>query len=422
MKILHVNTSETGGAAKAVIRLQEALLQSDITSKMLVLYKYHPERKHIYSFQSNDSSIQSKLKSSLQYRWDNFKKTQSLRNKNRDYELFSFPNTIYDLTNHPLVQEADIIHLHWVAGFLDYPTFFRKINKPLVWTLHDLNPFNGGFHYKRDYLENQIDFYKIDRDIRKIKQNALLKFEDLTVVNLSNWIYKLSTGSEILGRFKHKFIPNGLNLNVFKKINQISARRILNLPRDKKIILFIADSIDNKRKGFQYLSKALNHIPADDTLLVLVGNGNANASPIPTQILNFITDDRLLATVYSAADLCVIPSLEDNLPNTVLESMACETPVVGFKVGGIPDMIKPNKTGLLAKAFDEKDLAAKIKYLLNDDEYRLILGKNARSLAEKEYNIHNQSKKYIELYQDILKTRNTGKTIFNNNLTEYWYT
>ncbi|MDX2304268.1 MAG: glycosyltransferase [Microscillaceae bacterium] len=422
MKILHVNTSEAGGAAKAVIRLQEALIQSNVDSKMLVLYKYHSNKEHIYSFQNNRLSLFQKLKYSLHYRWDNFFKSQKLRHKNRNYERFSFPNTIYDLTSHPLVQEADIIHLHWVAGFLDYHTFFKKINKPLVWTLHDLNPFNGGFHYKRDYLENQIDFYKLDRDIRKIKQNALLKLENLTVVNLSSWIYKLSTGSDILGRFKHKFIPNGLDMEVFKKINRQSARRILNLPENKKIILFIADAINNKRKGFQYLSHALSLMPHEDLLLVVVGQGSTDSSPIPTQVLNFITDDHLLATVYSAADICVIPSIEDNLPNTVLESMACETPVIGFQVGGIPDMIKPNKTGLLAKAFDEKDLAAKIKYLLEDEEFRRILGKNARLLAETEYNIHIQSAKYIELYEEILKTSPTKPTIFNKHLTDYWYT
>ncbi|MEO1653809.1 MAG: glycosyltransferase, partial [Bacteroidota bacterium] len=225
----------------------------------------------------------------------------------------------------------------------------------------------------------------------------------IEVVNLSSWHYRMSSTSNILGRFHHQIIPNGINLGIFKKIDKLAARRIFNLPPNKQIILFVADNIENKKKGFDYLLQALERFDPERYLLVVVGSGKPVSASLPTRCLNFIGDDRLLAAAYSAADVYVIPTLEDNLPNTVLEAMGCETPVVGFNVGGLPDMIKPNKTGLLARMGDAQDLSLKIQCLLEDEEFRLLLGKNARSVAEKEYNIQIQTRKYIQLYEEVLK-------------------
>lgn len=403
MNILHINTFETGGAAKAVLRLHEGLMHHNANSNVLVLHAYGDPKDSVRSFLDSEKSLLQKIKYSLFYRWDQFLKQRVLASKVADYEVFSFPDTIYDLSRHPLVQEADIIHLHWVGGFLDYRSFFKKVDKPIVWTLHDCNPFQGGFHYLRDYLDHQSSFYKLDRQIRKCKKESLLHYDNLEVVNLSSWNYRISSGSGILGHFRHQIIPNGINLDVFKKIDKSAARRIFNLPQDKNIILFVADHIDNKRKGFAYLLEAIKGIDAEENLLVVVGNGKLSAEIIPTRFLNFIGDDRLLAAAYSAADVYVIPTLEDNLPNTVLEAMACETPVIGFDVGGLPDMVLPNKTGLLARPRDAQDLSQKIRYLLDDKEFRDLLGKNARSVAEKEYNIQIQTQKYIQLYEEVLK-------------------
>ncbi|NJO00627.1 MAG: glycosyltransferase [Bacteroidia bacterium] len=195
----------------------------------------------------------------------------------------------------------------------------------------------------RAIFKNEASFAQLEAKLRRIKEKSLAQAHNLSIISPSQWLHQHASRSRILKRFPHHCFPHGLDLQTFKPLDKQISRQILNLPSDKKVILFIADSVHNERKGFAYLMAALRLIPHDDLLLAIVGNGQPNQSPLAVQKLHFITDDRLLAAAYSAADLCVVPSLEDNLPNTVLEAMACETPVLGFAVGGIPEMIRPTK-------------------------------------------------------------------------------
>lgn len=419
MKIIHVNTSAAGGAAKAAIRLREGLGQANLSAQMLVLYREDHPDKHIHSFYPAVQPLYKKAFQALRYRSDALIKTHRSPAPNQPYEAFSFPDTIYDLSRHPLVKEADIVHLHWVGNFLDYTSFFKRINKPVVWTLHDLNPFSGGFHYEQDFRNNHLNFFRLHQKNLAVKRQSLRQFKNLTVVSPSRWMFQQASNSAVLGRFRQVHIPNGINLDIFKKINQTAARTLLDIPLDKKVLLFIADSVHNKRKGFQLLLETLGLIHDKDLLLVIVGKGEVGNTSIPVKKINFILDDRLLAAIYSAADLCVVPSLEDNLPNTILESMACETPVLGFDTGGIPDIVRPYKTGLLAKTKQVKDLAKKITYLLDDEEIRGFLGENARRVVQQEYNIVKQTQQYAALYHHILGKSFSPKT-FNEELTKVW--
>jgi glycosyltransferase involved in cell wall biosynthesis len=417
MKILHINTFDNGGAAKAVWRLHEALLNESIDSKILVLYQENHPRENVFNFCETQQSFWQKTKLSLNYRWDAYQKQQLVLNKSKDYEIFSFPQTIYDLAQHPLVQEADVIHLHWVAGFLDYPSFFRRIDKPVVWTLHDMNPFSGGFHYSQDLANNLKDYQQLDQQFQQTKIQALKNIQNLHITTPSKWLFEQSSHSQALGNFPHHWIPASLNLEVFKKSDKKFARRVLNLPLNQPIVLFIADSNQNKRKGFVYLKEALSAIKYRQFGLAIAGKGKVERMPFRTHKLDFIFDDRLLSTAYSAADICVVPSLEDNLPNTVLEAMACGTPVIASNVGGIPDMVRHQQTGLLFEPKNVKDLADKIAYLLMEEELRLLYGSNARHIIEQEYNQPLQAKRFIQLYKNIISSQSINQSKFNTVLT-----
>lgn len=406
MKILHINTTDGGGAAKALTRLHEGLIAKNIQSKVLTLYHQTDSyKKQIYPFLNGHHSLLDKAKYSILYRFDSIKKKQLLQNTQKNYEVFSFPFTAYDLHKHPLVKEADILHLHWVGGFLDYKTFFEKINKPVIWTLHDLNPFSGGFHYEEDSLNNREDFSKIENQYLVLKKKAISSTKNLHIVCLSQWIQKMSKNSNVFNELPHHLIPNGLNLQTFRPQNENRDKicKKFNLPLDKKIILFVADNIHNQRKGFAYLKQALEYLKNKDFVCLLVGKSDNKQEEVPFLHLDFIKNEEMLAEIYASADVYVIPSLEDNLPNTVLESLACGTPVVGFEVGGIPDMVRNEQNGFLAELKNSKDFARKIQQILENDELRMQMSQNARKIAEEEYSLELQTKRYIELYQSIRK-------------------
>ena len=399
MRILHINTSDHGGAGKAVVRLMNGLLKNQLKNDLLVLYKYqnHP---NIHKFTPNINSTFKRLKFSLKYRLQQYKQRRALSGKNYNLEIFSFPESLYDLQQHPLFQQADIIHLHWVAGFLDYPSFFKKVKKPVVWTLHDSNPFIGGFHYQS--FENNEEYLPLTDLVKNQKRQGLDGFENLHIVTLSRWLYNASSRSKLFAKYKHSLIPNGLDTQLFKPYSQKEARTLLGLPYDKKIILFVAESIDNEMKGLPFLLEALQKIKTEDFLLTTLGAGTINSSSFPHKSLGVIDDPETIAKVYSAADIFVIPALEDNLPNTALESLACGTPVVGFKDGGIPDMIRHGENGLLAEPKNCDDLADKISQMLQDPILIKKMGRKAREIALNEYDAAIQANNYIQLYQQIL--------------------
>jgi len=409
MNILHINTTDSGGAAKAMIRLHEGLLQKNISSKVLTLYHQSASyQKKVFPFHNGHHSFIDKARYSLLYRMDHFKKKQALKNKLTNYEVFSFPFSIYDLHKHPLVKEADLIHLHWVGGFLDYETFFKQIDKPIVWTLHDLNPFSGGFHYANDSANHQDEFADLEEEYLKIKKNALKACKNLNIVCLSQWIKATSEKSDIFKSFPHHLIANGLDLEVFKPRPKTALRQKYNLPLDKNILLFVADNIHNKRKGFQHLQEALKHLDRKDFVCVLVGNDEKPLEEEYFLPLHFISEETELAEVYAAADICIVPSLEDNLPNTVLEAMASGLPVVGFEVGGIPDMIQPSKNGSLVPLADSISLAQKIEEILDNPTLQQNFGEQAREIASQNYSIQRQATQYLSLYEDILNAKNSN--------------
>jgi glycosyltransferase involved in cell wall biosynthesis len=315
--------------------------------------------------------------------------------------------------------DTDVVNLHWVAGFVDFQALFRALpaRRKLVWTLHDMAPFTGGCHYNgtcNRYRSGcsgcpQLGAGRADdlaaRAFRR-KQQVLASFDPagLRIVAPSRWLADQARGSALFGRFPVDVIPNGLDLEVFRPRDRDFARSVLGIAGSAKVILFVADNMKSHRKGMDLLLRALGGMrQRDNVLLLTVGFGQPRyRTPLPLKHLGGITLDGVMSLAYSAADLFVIPSRQDNLPNTVIESLACGTPVVGFRIGGIPDMVRDGETGLLAEPEDAESLARAIEQLLDDEPLRLSMRAACRQIAERDYDLQLQARRYRDLYRACL--------------------
>ena len=395
MNVLLINTYNYGGAAQACMRLHRGLLKQGISSRLLTLTG-STEIPEVYSFRSIFKSRSQRVIQKLREYHFNAQKQRQLSGLPKGFEPFQLSKAPFELTEHPLLKWADVINLHWVAHFLDYPTFFKKVNQPIVWTLHDMLPFTGGYHYEKGFPFESYS-HLIRREVQTKK--AALKNTDLSIIALNDWLCNLSKKSELFGKYPHHIIPNGLDTTVFKIQNKRFSKRIFNIPNHKRCLLFVADSVTNKRKGFNLLMEAINQMDHNNIHLAIIG-GNTNQFNHLENVtaIGKIKDERLMALAYNAADLFIIPSIEDNLPNTVMESLACGTPVVGFNIGGIPQMVKPDFNGLLAEDTTIGDLKITIEKALNT----VFQNQKIEADAHSRFDDSVQAKAYIDLFSSIL--------------------
>lgn len=422
MKILLINTYDKWGAANSCLRLHKGLLTIGINSHVLLRYKDKniPFTEVFKSRKVKKSKLQ-KLKFKFRTILKEFKlikvpspseKELFLRNRSKKLESFSFPDSKLDITTSKLYQDADVINLHWVANFLDYPSFFHKNEKPVVWTLHDMNPFSGGEHYLENYLGIDEFGFPIKRNLSEeeiniaernidTKKQALAKVNNLTIVAPSEWLANEARKSEVFKGYPVYCIPYGLDSEIYKPRDKDYSRALLNIPKEKKVILFVADSIDNNRKGFIFLKRAFKQLSNPDLILCAIGKKSNEYETLGNIIeLGTIYDERLMSAAYSAADVFIIPSIMDNLPNTVLESLMCGTPVIGFPVGGITEMIENEVNGLLTEDISVNSLVKTItKFLNTSDNFNSV---KIRSAALNKYDKKVQSQKYIDLFTSIL--------------------
>lgn len=306
---------------------------------------------------------------------------------------------------------------------VNYGKFFPSVKgKSIVWTLHDMNPFTGGCHYSADcerYQSGcgacpQLGSTKkgdLSRQIFERKKRAYSKHKP-SIVTPSKWMAERANQSLLFSEYNVVAIPNGASIQIFAVRDKSKSREALSLPQDKTLILFGAADLSDERKGMKYLVEALKQLASEDALgncaLVVFGKPSENflnEVGVPFYSLGQIDDEVTLSEIYSAADIFVIPSAEDNFPNTILESFACGTPAVGFDVGGIPELIRPNETGLLADKGDVRQLSERIEWMINHPEERETMGDSARKLIEKECSPEVQSGRYLSLYESILKNK-----------------
>lgn len=310
---------------------------------------------------------------------------------------------------------AKLVHLHWAGAGLFGINELERVTSPIVWTLHDAWAFTGGCHYTRDCERfkqqcgqcPQLGSRREDDYSRRLMRRKTRVFEQLniTVVTPSRWQAEMARQSSLFAGRRIEVIPNGLDTEIFKPIDRPVARERFGIQRDRPVVLFGAQSMTDPRKGWDLLCDALRGFEMECTLLVF-GEGNVRIDQVPdvtVRQLGNITEDALLALAYSAADVFVCPSREDNLPNTVAEAMACGTPCAAFSVNGLPDMIDHRTNGWLARPFNSHELAEGIRWLVEypqPDQLRQA----ARAKALSEYSTKVMGQRYLALYEDVWRT------------------
>mgnify|MGYP000056782503 CR=1 FL=1 len=417
MKILHVNTNDIeGGAARAANRLHKGLLQKNIYSRMVVNNKKTDD----FTVITLNTNKLERIKTKIRLFLDEKLKSIYFKRLKVTWSCNLFCNK--SLVNFINKSNFDIVHFHWINASMLSIKDIKKINKPIVWTMHDMWPFTGGCHYsdncvlykedcnKCKQLSNKKDTF-LSGYILKEKYSSYKK-KSIVYVTPSEWLEKCSKESFLLKNSNIKVIPNGIDLKIFKKLDKNFCKKILNLDLSKKYILFGAmTSTSDKRKGYDLLKRALSFFKEkfylkdkDIVLLVFGANKPQNNENLPFDInyLGQISDDITLNIIYNSADVFIAPSREDNLPNTIVEALSCGVPCVAFNVGGMIDLIEHKNNGYLAEPFNIEDLAEGINFVLEDENRWNNLSENALNKAQKDYNINDISDKYIDLYKKIL--------------------
>ncbi|MBD1906029.1 MULTISPECIES: glycosyltransferase family 4 protein [Cyanophyceae] len=409
MKVLNLNPSDpfySSGGAVAMYSLHLGLRKAEIDSKILCKLK-KIESSHIQQIPRNK---RIKIVEFL------IKQVTSRSGLNDINAVNTF-----NIKKTNAYQEADIFHIHGMHrgySYLALPSLTE--HKPTVFTLHDMWSFTGHCSYSYDCDRWKIGCGKcpypkthpaVERDNTHLEwklKDWVYSRSNMTIITPSSWMTKLAKES-LLQRFPIHHIPNGIDTEIYQPLDSQMCRSVLGVPSGKKALMFVAASLQERRKGGDLLTQALKSLPESvktQIVLLLIGNGGealAEAVDIPTLNFGFVTDKRLKTICYSAADLFIFPSREDNLPLVLQESMACGTPMVSFKIGGIPDLVRPGITGYLAEAENVEDFRNGIVQLLDDDSLRQEMSQQCRAIAEKEYSSELQIQRHIELYRQLLQ-------------------
>lgn len=413
MKIQLLNSADIeGGAARAALRLLEGLRHQGVEGRLLVQRKFGdlPEV----------SGPEGALGKALGFARPTLEQALLGVSPARINGPFA-PAFLPDrLAGKVAACRPDIVHLHWVAIMMRLETL-RRFRVPLVWTLHDSWPFTGGCFIPLDcgrYREScgscPVLGSSRDGDLsRRVwrRKRDSWRGLDLTLVAPSRWMAACARASSLFREARIEVIPNAIDPGRYRPIARETARDLLSLPRDRKLILFGAKSATRDRnKGFHLLARALGtlagQLPGESAELVLFGASRPEKPEdlgFRTHYLGAQHDDISLALLYSAADLFVLPSLQENLPYTVMEALACGTPCVAFDQGGVADLIEHRRNGYLARAFDPADLARGIAWVLESPERAGELSVQARLKVEREFGAELVARRHIELYRDILR-------------------
>ena len=421
MKVTLINTSDAGGgAAAACLRLLKALQTQKVDAKLLVQHKKTKET----AVEPVVTGIFSSLKANFSFLYERIgfiffhERDKSVR------FAFSQASIGTSIKNEQLVKDADILHLHWInSGFLSAADIKQLIDtgKPIVWTLHDMWAFTGGCHYSgacNHYINQCGDCYFLrDEEPNDISYKGWLRkaamyknAKNITFVACSEWLAGVAKNSELLEGFNITSIPNPIDTDVYSPKDKLEMREAWGINPFAKVILFGAANINDRRKGLSYLVEALEHLTVhcpDKGLVEVVifgKNKGFDVHQLPFKVSQFstITSQQELSELYSVADVFVLPSVQDNLPNTVMESLSCGTPVVAFKTGGLPEMIDHMKNGYLAEFQSAADLAKGIfEMLYAEDKDELAL--NARNKVLTDYNNEKVAKQYMDIYRSMLK-------------------
>ncbi|TLX75648.1 glycosyltransferase [Labilibacter sediminis] len=412
MKVIQLCGKDFFGAGRAAYRLHQGLQKAGVESVMWVGAK-----------RSNDATVvdirASYFKKKMSKVFVRLEKLFVKKYGGNAREMFSVGSFGHAIKKRIEKEKPDIIHLHWInRGFLDFREL-RDFKIPVVISLHDMWWYTGGCHYdegcgKYVHTCGKCPVLQSDKHMG-LSYNHLIQKKDIldslskvAFVGLSSWMANCAKRSTIGQIHKVVQISNGIDIEKFKAVDRKNARVKLGLPLNKFLLLFAAvDVLSESRKGYQYISKALTHLNQEYEVIVVGEKGKEEIiGGLKAHYIGEISDDQLLIDYMSAVDVSVVPSLQENLSNLIMESLSCSTPVVAFNIGGNGDMIKHRENGYLALEKNVEDLAEGIRYCCNTD-HNEVLRLNARKKVVDEFNINQVAKKYIGLYQLMMnKTTN----------------
>lgn len=409
MKVVHISTQDYGGAGLCTLRIHKALLNIGVDSKVLVAFKasdlptvFVANESDINKYKPPKNKLLRKYKSLMRYKGKyltRLEKYQRSVNQLRRETTYTFPISNYDLSNDPILADADVVHLHWVADFIDYPTFFSRINKPIVWTLHDENILYGGFHYRRDKDKYYSLCQYTEDELKKIKIDALAKTRcSIRLIAISELMRTLCNENPIVKMFPNKLIHNPIDSKSFIQMDKNVARHALGIPCDRIVLSFCSVSLSDERKGLKELIMALEKLNIDNITLICAGGGEI---PVQTNLhiirFGMIGNERLLSLFYSAADFFVMPSFQESFGQTPLEAMSCGTPVVAFPSGIISEVIN-EQNGVICDDYTSDSLLYGIKEALGRKYDRSQIRQSVISNFSPNI-IANQ---YIDVYNEVI--------------------
>lgn len=417
MKVLIVNSSEiTGGAAVAANRLKDALINNGIKAKMMVMNKSTDDITVV--------PVGKRWLNRWHFLWERMTIFLHLHLSHDHLWEIDIANAGTDITTTREFKEADVVHLHWINQGMMSLKDIRKIllsGKPVVWTMHDLWAATAICHYTRGCNAFTTQCRRCgllpgggsDNDLASRtwrRKEAMLGCGNMVFVACSRWLADQARQSGLLKHHTITDIPNTIDTRVFCRKDKAEARRSLHLPENHRIVLFASQKVTDERKGMSYLVEAVEKLVADhpqmkdNTTVAVLGSGGedmAQRLALPVVALGYMSTPKDIATAYNAADVFVIPSLEDNLPNTVMEAMACGVPCLGFKVGGIPEMITHGRNGYVAQYKSTADLAHGLHWLLCEAD-AAELSHNAVVKVQKCYSQHSVALRYTDVYSQAI--------------------
>lgn len=429
MKVGHFNTFPYGGAAVAARRLNRRLRKSGVES---TFYYSRNDRDDLCQLTAKRHGIEqaatieppsSRFGSMFAKQREKKRLREIYRLHNEHIALRPEGAETFSMARLPDAShlnwsqiDADVAHMHWISFFADYPSFFDSIpnHVPLVWTLHDMNAFTGGCHYSagcEKFKSGCGDCPQVtqpsSRDVSAesflVKQKTLAN-RNVHVVAPSQWMLDLAKQSSLWPKnasFHH--IRLGFNLKKFYPVDKQNARQQLGIRSDATLVCFGAEDVRNERKGVGSLIQALDLLSTNRDVEGLVfGSGNLEATGQVKKLhqLGYVSSVDRQRLIYSAADIVVVPSSEDNQPQVGLEAMACGTPVVAFDTCGVPEMVQHGKTGLLATLGSADELAKQISWMVSNPQQRLEMGVAAREMMEQNHDAKRQADRYLQLYEN----------------------
>ncbi len=411
MRILHINTYQTGGAALCMQRIGNALQQLGVECRYLLMVGDENKDTSIAAGNTNLWSKYSLLRFfqkaayliGIEPKYIRLRKKLINAQSESQQRIFTtLPLSCYSsIINHPWFQEADLIHLHWIGNFVDFPTFF-KTHKKIVWTIHDLNPLFGCFHYADSFNNASKQLLNIEKTCVEIKKKSLSRISNLHIVAISEQMKRLISQNPRLQKHPLTLINNGVDTNKYIQFNKENSRKELGLKSDQIVFLFSSHTIEDKNKGLKELITALETLKMNNSILICIGSyRNIPNTSQTIKCVGFITDNILLSKYYSSADFFIMPSFQEGFAQTPLEAMSCGTPVITFPCSGTEELIN-NSNGVICKDFSTEALIDGIKKGLS----RQYNPANIRKYIEDRFSYDLIANQYKNLYESILDSHN----------------